>query len=193
MSGAIYIAGAYAHPDCPRRRRGAWPDNDPHFLCDPPTWGICRPDLRANARAGDFIFFVLPRWSALPQMIFAYLKVKEIITHHEAFHRPDLHRKRMLNIRPDGNILADKDGAYNPNDLGWHKGNFEKIKRCYAVGDPASSRYLSGVQIRRKAPEFLNVLEALFGCGGQRAIEYISRKGRHLTAEQAQALVDWLR
>jgi hypothetical protein len=61
MKGYIYIASFFEtvnRSSC--GRKGSEVDNDPHFWTDPPTWGICRNDLRARADVGDFVFFVLP-------------------------------------------------------------------------------------------------------------------------------------
>ena len=96
MPGYIYIASAFEtvnRSSC--GQAGSWIDNDPHFWTDPPTWGICRPDLRAGASEQDVVYFVLPKHGQHPQMIFAYLTIKEIITHAEAFWRPELLSKRM--------------------------------------------------------------------------------------------------
>jgi hypothetical protein len=76
LKGYIYIASAFETVNrsvC--GRKGSWVDNDPHFWTNPPTWGICRNDLRAGAEIGDYVFFVLPRRGRHPQMIFAYLKL----------------------------------------------------------------------------------------------------------------------
>ena len=80
MKGYIYIASAFETVNrsvCGQKR--SWVDNDPHFWTLPPTWGICRNDLRAGAEIGDVIFFVLPRRGRHPQMIFGFLKVAEKI------------------------------------------------------------------------------------------------------------------
>lgn len=135
MKGYIYIASAFETVNrsvC--GQKGSWVDNDPHFWTSPPTWGICRNDLRAGADVGDFVFFVLPRRGRHPQMIFGFLKVVEKISHIEAFPRPDLRSKRMGNKTPNGNIIVDAGGRYNRFDGGAHKQKFEKIKRHYVVG-----------------------------------------------------------
>jgi len=102
MKGYIYIASAFETVNrsaC--GQKGAWIDNDPHFWTSPPTWGICRNDLRAGADVGDVVFFVLPRRGRHPQMIFGYLKIAEKISHLEAFSRPALASKRMGNKVPN--------------------------------------------------------------------------------------------
>jgi len=133
MRGHIYISGVFISVSRIDAHSGITLDNDPHFWEWPPTWGICRPDIRAKANVGDYVFFVLPRRANLPQMIYGYLKIAEIITHAEAFHRPELELKRMGNKNPNGNIIVDRLGEYNRFDLGFHRNNFEKIKRHYAI------------------------------------------------------------
>ena len=62
MKGYIYIASAFDTVNLSTcGQKGSWVDNDPHFWTYPPTWGICRNDIRAKAEEGDSIFFVLPR------------------------------------------------------------------------------------------------------------------------------------
>src|SRR5207302_3597272 len=99
MKGFIYIASAFHTVNRSKcGRGGSWVDNDPHFWTNPPTWGICRNDLRKRADPGDYIFFVLPRHGRHPQMIFGYLRIAEPkITHAAAYHRGDLKSKRMGN------------------------------------------------------------------------------------------------
>ncbi len=193
MKGYIYIASAFetvSRSVC--GKKGSWVDNDPHFWTCPPTWGICRNDLRAGADVGDFVFFVLPRHGRHPQMIFGYLKIAEKISHVEAFPRPDLRSKRMGSKMPNGNIIVDAAGAYNRFDGGAHKHMFEKIKRHYVVGSVVESRMLTSEEIRRFAPKFLGMLSSVLGVQGDRAFDIISRKGRVLTARQVKSLLAWL-
>lgn len=80
MKGRIYISGAFTtvvHSKC--KQLGEL-DNDPHFWESPPTWGICRPDIREllNFKNDNYIFFVLPKKSDLPQMIYGYMKIVDI-------------------------------------------------------------------------------------------------------------------
>jgi|HubBroStandDraft_4_1064222.scaffolds.fasta_scaffold04340_5 hypothetical protein len=59
MEGYIYIASAFEtvnRSTC--GPKGTRVDNDPRFWTSPPTWGICRNDIRAKADQGDFIFFI---------------------------------------------------------------------------------------------------------------------------------------
>jgi hypothetical protein len=194
MKGYIYIASAFETVNrsvC--AQKGAWVDNDPNFWTSPPTWGICRNDLRAGAEVGDYVFFVLPIRRRHPQMIFAYLKIAEKITHLEAFPRADLRRKRMGNKMPNGNIIVDEHGRYNRFDGGAHKHMFDRVKRHYVIGDETASKMLSADEIRRLAPGFLKKLGSIIGVKGDRAIDIISRKGRILTPGQVRALLRWLR
>jgi hypothetical protein len=194
MKGYIYIASAFETVNrsvC--GQKGSWVDNDPHFWTSPPTWGICRNDLRAGAEVGDYVFFVLPIRGRHPQMIFAYLKIAEKITHVEAFSRADLRLKRMGNKMPNGNIIVDEHEGYNRFDGGAHKHMFDRVKRDYVIGDETASRMLSADEIRRLAPGFLKKLGSIVGVRGDRAIDIISRKGRILTPGQVQALLRWLR
>src|SRR3989344_1847713 len=86
VKGYIYIAGSFLNPDTIKCARSSnWIDNDPHIYSKPFTWGICRYDLRNAADPGDYVFFVLPKRSRLPQTIFAYMKISKIITHKEAY------------------------------------------------------------------------------------------------------------
>lgn len=194
MKGYIYIASAFETVNrSPCGQAGSWVDNDPHFWSCPPTWGICRNDLRAGAKVGDFIFFVLPRSGRHPQMIFAYLKIAEKITHAEAFACPELHSKRMGNKMPNGNIIVDSTGGYNRFDGRVHWYKFDKIKKHYVIGDISASRMLTAREIDALTPEFLRKLTSIVGIQGGRAIDIISRKGRILTAWQVQVLLEWLR
>jgi hypothetical protein len=193
VKGYIYIAGAFETVNrsvC--GQKGAWVDNDPHFWTSPPTWGICRNDLRAKAKVGDIVFFVLPRRGRHPQMIFGFLEITETLSHIDAFRRPDLQSKRMGNKTPNGNIIVDAGGGYNRFDGGAHRHKFDRIKSHYAVGCETKSRMLTSEEIRRLAPTFLTTLGSILGVPGARAIDIISRKGRVLTAAQATALVTWL-
>jgi hypothetical protein len=193
MKGYIYIARFFEtvnRSGC--GQKGSAVDNDPHFWTAPPTWGICRNDLRADAEVGDFIFFVLPIRGRHPQMIFGYLRIKENISHVEAFSRLYLRSKRMGNKTPNGNIIVDAKGGYNRFDAGDHKDKFEKIKMHYVIGNELHSRMLSANEIRSLAPQFLNTLRVVLGVSGDRAIDIISRKGRVLTAQQIKSLLAWL-
>jgi len=193
MPGYIYIASAFEtvnRSSC--GQAGSWIDNDPHFWTDPPTWGICRPDLRAGASEKDVVYFVLSKHGRHPQMIFAYLTIKEIITHTQAFARPELLSKRMGNKTPNGNIIVNARGEYNRFDAGMHFDKFDRIKLRYAIGDPAESRMLSSREIQRLAPSFIRQLSCTIGKQGTSAVDFISRKGRKLTLSQVQALMHWL-
>jgi hypothetical protein len=194
MNGYIYIASAFEtvnRSTC--GQKSSWVDNDPHFWTSPPTWGICRNDIRAKTDEGDFIFFVLPRCGRHPQMIFGFLKIEEKISHLEAFSRADLRSKRMGNKMPNGNIIVEAGGKYNRFDAGVHRHKFEKIRRHYAIGSEDESRMLTAEEIWRLAPEFLGKLGAIIGIRGDRAIDIISRKGRTLSAGQVKSLLRWLR
>jgi hypothetical protein len=193
MKGYIYIASSFETVNrsaC--GQRGSWIDNDPHFWTSPPTWGICRPDLRAGANAEDVVLFVLPKNGRHPQMIFAYLTIRDIVTHAEAFACTNLLSKRMGNKTPNGNIIVNASGTYNRFDAGAHLHNFEKIKRRYAIGKTAESRMLSHREIQRLAPSFVQKLSLVIGKNGGRAIDIISRKGRKLAATQVEVLLAWL-
>jgi len=111
MKGYIYTAGSFVTVNrsiC--GQKGSWIDNDPHFWTGPPTWGICRNDLRANVDPDDMIFFVLPLNGRHPQCMFAYLTIERVITHHVAYHDPLLRSKRMGNKHPNGNIIVTAAG-----------------------------------------------------------------------------------
>lgn len=193
MKGYIYIASAFETVNrsvC--GQKGSWVDNDPHFWTSPPTWGICRNDLRARADIGDYIFFVLPRHGRHPQMIFGFLRIEEIVSHNDAFGRADLRSKRMGNKMPNGNIITDAAGGYNRFDGGAHEHKFEKIRRHYVVGSGTESRMLTSEEIRRFAPTFIKTLGSVISVQGERAIDIISRKGRVLTARQVKSLLAWL-
>ena len=194
MKGYIYIASAFETVNrsaC--GQKGSWVDNDPHFWTSPPTWGICRNDLRAGAEIGDYVFFVLPRRGRHPQMIFSYLKIAEKISHLDAFPRLDLRSKRMGNKMPNGNIIVDSEGRYNRYDGNAHRHMFERVKRHYVIGDSSESRMLTAEEIRRLSSGFVPRLTEILGIQGPRAIDIISRKGRILSAAQVKALLAWLR
>jgi hypothetical protein len=197
VKGFIYIASAFHTVNRSKcGRGGAWIDNDPHFWTNPPTWGICRNDLRKRAQPGDYIFFVLPRHARHPQMIFGYMRIAEPkITHTAAYHRADLRSKRMGNKNPNGNILTDGFGNYNRFDGGIHKRQFNRIRDEYAIGDPANARFLNDSAIRSLAPAFVSTLARLVRVPtfpNQRAIDIITRKGRELRPTQVRRLLAWL-
>lgn len=125
-------------------------------------------------------------------MILGFLRIREKISHFEAFSRPELRSKRMGNKIPNGNIIVERDGKYNRFDGGAHKHKFEQIKRHYVVGSETDSRMLTSEEIRHLAPQFLNTLGQIVGIQGNRAIDIISRKGRVLTARQVESLLSWL-
>jgi hypothetical protein len=195
LKGFIYIASAFHTVNRSKcGRGGACVDNDPHFWTtdEPPTWGICRNDLRKRAQIGDYIFFVLPLRGRHPQMIFAYIKVHEKISHLEAYHRPELQSKRMGNKNPNGNIIVNASGKYNRYDAHRHEYKFDRIKDEYVIGDPTQSRMLDDHTIRMLAPTFLAALSSIIGITGSRAIDIISRAGRELDNGQIQRLLSWL-
>src|SRR6266699_1847496 len=108
MKGYIYIASAFETVNrsiC--GRHGSWVDNDPHYWSDPPTWGICRNDLRADAKKGDVVFFVLPRQGRYPPTIFGYLTIEKVVTHATAYYIPSLVSKRMGDKEPNGNTIVN--------------------------------------------------------------------------------------
>ena len=197
MKGFLYIASAFKTVNRSKCGQGGnWIDNDPHFWSDPPTWGICRPDLRKKADIGDYIFYTLPKSSKHPQMIFAYMKIKEIISHVEAFHRVDLRQKRMREAIPNGNIIVDAKGEYNKYDRGAHRNNFIKISQRYVIGDISNFHFLTDKEINRKSKSFLNILNDIldleFKIGeSTRAVDLISRYGRTINADQIEQLVSW--
>jgi hypothetical protein len=193
MQGFIYIAGSFG--TVVRSKCGAgksYIDNDPHFWTNPPTWGICRNDLRKRATLGDYIFFVLPCNASQPQCIFAYLKIKEKISHFDAYRRSNLRSKRMGNKSPNGNIIVDCNGRYNRFDANAHRSKFERIHNEYAVGDQRYSRQLSAAEIFERAPRFMNLLQRVFGRGGNRPIDFISRYGQQLSPAQVRMILRWL-
>jgi hypothetical protein len=195
MKGYIYIASAFETVNrsvC--GQRNGWVDNDPHFWTNPPTWGICRNDLRAAAAAvaGDVIFFVLPKRGKHPQCLFGYLTIEKIVSHLAAYRDPRLRSKRMGNKHPNGNIIVTADGKYNRFDGQVHFYKWEKIARHYAVGCEGSSRLLTAADIQRKAPSFLPVLRKILGKSGDRAIDLISRRGAKLNPEQVAQLLAWV-
>src|SRR6266516_1867300 len=158
----MYIAGAFETVNRSKCGRGkAWIDNDPHFWTSPPTWGICRSDLRRKVNLGDYVFFVLPKHARHPQMIFGYIRVIEKINHVTAFSRANLVTKRMGKKDPNGNIIVNSRGRYNRFDLGAHQRIFEKVKPEYVVGDARSSRFFDDKKIRALAPKFVATLRKI--------------------------------
>lgn len=195
MKGYIYISGAFTTVSRSKCGGAGWLDNDPHFWTQPPTWGICRTDLRRCVRPDDYVFFVLPKAAELPQMVYGYLRVRERITHVEAYHRPGLASKRMGSGRnPNGNIIVTADGQYNPWDgSASHKRRFDAIKAHYVIGDPGESDFLTEAKIKRLAPHFLGFLTKLFSASGSSVFEVISRGGRRLDERQVDRLLLWIR
>lgn len=196
MNGYIYIASAFHTVNRSKcGRGGAWIDNDPHFWTstEPPTWGICRNDIRRKTIKGDFIFYVLPKRGRHPQMIFAWLQVAKKITHLAAYRRRDLVSKRMGNKNPNGNIIVNGRGAYNRFDGGVHKRQFHKLRDEYVIGDRRASAMLDDGKIRFLAPTFLSTLTSIIGVTGNRAIDVITRAGRKLNERQTNDLLTWLK
>lgn len=197
MASHMYIAGSFG-----KGKRGGCgncgggdqcPDNDPHFWTDPPTWGICRPDLRERTDKGEYVFFVSPKnGRGYPQTIFAYMKIADKITHFKAYKRSNLHSKRMSKKMPNGNIIVNGRGGYNKYDRGVHRKRFERIKANYAIGDPKDSRFLGKDEMDRLAPYFLETLKSITGKQGSRAVDIISRYGLRLDNQQAQQLIAWI-
>jgi hypothetical protein len=193
MSNFIYIAGSFETVNRSKCGRGkAWIDNDPHFWSDPPTWGICRNDLRRKTTIGNYVFFVLPKTGKHPQMIFGYMKVEDKISHFDAYHRPQLLSKRMGNKNPNGNIIVDARGQYNRFDAGAHKHIFDKIKKEYVIGKKETSKFLTAKEIKLLSPNFLGKLSQITGKKGNRPIDIISRYGLDLSNSQAQHLIAWI-
>lgn len=194
MKGRIYISGAFTTVSRSKCGGGkGWMDNDPHFWEQPPTWGICRTDYRRVLQEGDYIFFVLPKKSQLPQMVYGYFKIQEKISHLEAFHRPDLRANRMGNKNPNGNIIVDAKGYYNKYDKGVHRSRFEEIRQYYVIGDGEESEFLSEDKIKRLAPDFLDMLNKIFETDKSLIYGVISRGGRRMTAEQVNTLLTWIK
>ena len=191
--GRIYISGAFTTVNRSKCGGGVgWLDNDPHFWTQPPTWGICRTDYRRVIRKGDYIFFVLPKASELPQMIYGYFRVKDKITHVQAFNRPELASKRMGNKNPNGNIIVDVNGQYDRFDGGAHKDRFDKIKLYYVIGDESKSEFLAEKKIRQLAPGFLNALNEIFESKANSVFEVIWRSGRRMSKKKVNQLLAWL-
>ena len=194
MKGRIYISGAFTTVSRSKCGGGkGWLDNDPHFWIQPPTWGICRTDFRRVINEGDYIFFVLPKKSELPQMVYGYFPVVEKMTHMEAYARPALRHKQMGKKNPNGNIIVDADGRYNRFDGGVHKDRFEQIKQYYIVGSEQESEFLTEERIKRLAPGFIMKLNEIFGTDKGSVFGIIGRGGRRMTERQAIHLLRWLR
>jgi hypothetical protein len=193
MGNFIYIAGSFEtvnRSECGRGKASI--DNDPHFWSSPPTWGICRNDLRRKLDVGNYIFFVLPKNGKHSQMIFSYIRAEEKISHIDAYHRSQLVSKRMGNKNPNGNIIVDARGKYNPFDAGAHKHSFNKIKQEYVIGKQGTSKFLSVKKIESLAPYFVSKLSEITGKRGTRTIEIISRYGLELSVSQVQQLISWI-
>lgn len=197
MKGRIYISSAFTNLPAKCKPFGGFVDNDPHFWSQPPTWGICRTDFRRNLDPGDFIFFVLPKnakdaiGSDLPQMIYGYIKIARHINHMTAYNQYP--NKRMKNAIPNGNIIVNQNGLYNPYDLGIHKDHFNEIKEHYIVGDESESKFLKPFEIKRLAPQFIVVLNSIFDTQESDIFKVICRKGRVLDEGQIEILLDWLK
>ncbi|WP_297486713.1 hypothetical protein [Ferrovum sp.] len=189
----MYIAGSFHTVRCSVCGGGKeWIDNDPHYWSSPPTWGICRNDLRRRADVGDYIFFVLPKAAKHSQSIFGYLKVQEKITHTTAYARGKLKSKRMSNKIPNGNIIVDASGRYNRFDAGAHQHMFDRIKDEYVIGEVANSRLLTADEIEALAPDFVSMLQRVFNSLGTTPIDLISRYGQTLSPAQIQAVLEWV-
>lgn len=188
MEGRIYIARVSQNLD-----PSAGPvDTDPHFWNDPPTWGICRADYRAVLDKNDYVFFVSSQNNPnFPSMIFAYMKIRKIITHEKAFKLYPQKRMRV-GARINGNIIVDSKGHYHPGDLGAHEDRFDLFKQHYAVGFKSYSRMLSVDEIRAKAPDFVPILNRIFGTTATTPYGVLNQKGRSMDYQQVQDLLSWL-
>lgn len=216
MKGYIYIASCFQRLHSPSSNKllnqAVIPiDNDPDFRY-PFTWGICRPDLREKVKKGDTIFFVLPKrnnYQNMNQMIFAYITVKEIITHKEAYNRKELYCKRMTNkivgyipfsgkfsrylMAQKGNIIVDKKGEYNPLDK-VHSANFDRIKTKYVIADMSKSKLLTIDEITKLSKSFLQELIKVTKKtnNNSRVIDILSRYGFTLKKYQVNELINWI-
>jgi len=124
-------------------------------------------------------------------MIFGYMKIREKISHLDAYRRPELCKKHMGSKSPNGNIIVSANGHYNKFDKGIHEKRFDRIRRWYVIGDAKNSRMLDPRAIRSLAPNFIPMLHSILGTG-TRAIDIISRYGRCLEANQVNRLLLWL-
>lgn len=193
MKGFIYIASAFESLTSTGCKKDNQIDNDPHIWSKPYTWGICRPDLRERVKKGDYVFYVLGANAKLPQMIFAYFKVQEIISHVDAYFRPTLISKRMADRRINGNIIVDYFGNYNIYDKNYHRDNFDRIKKRYAVADMSNSRVFSKKEIIKKAPEFVKLLNNIFNKSGNKPIDIISKAGiQYISKSKVDKILNWL-
>lgn len=194
MEGRIYIAGAFRNLNFSTCSAGEGKiDNDPHFYIMPPTWGICRTDLRRVCSEGDYIFYVLPKINTVGvQSIFAYLKVTEKMNHVDAFTR--FPQKRMANKKINGNIIVNEDGSYNRFDANQdHRRRFESIKQHYIVGDETASQFLKKEKIMKLGKEFPEYLNNLFDGDSKTIFQIITRGGRILSESQVKKLLQWLK
>ena len=195
VQGYLYIASAFQSLKQSGCTVGGELDNDPHIWRKPYTWGICRPDIRNAVSEGDYIFFVLGKKANLPQMIFAYIKVGEVLTHQQAFHRRELKSKRMIgNKKTEGNIIVNSDGSYNGNDYKIHFKNFDEIKKKYVIADMIHSKVITTQEIVSKAQDFVSFLNKLLDKDGDSPYKIISQKGIWgLKEEQVKQLIGWLK
>ncbi|HZQ09839.1 MAG TPA: hypothetical protein VFD70_24895 [Anaerolineae bacterium] len=193
MKGYIYISRVFK--TIKRAECGGgedWLDNDPHFWKYPPTWGICRTDYRRRVNEGDYVFFVLPKAAKLPQMVYGYFQVREIITHEQAFSHPQLRSKQMGNKNPNGNIIVDANGHYNRFDGGVHRDRFSEIKTYYVIGDNKESEFLTERKIKKLAPDFVDALNGIFDSNQDSVFGVLTRKGRKMSEDQVRRLLAWL-
>jgi len=191
MQGRIYISSAFTNLKYVKCKPNKdWLDNDPHFWNSPPTWGICRTDFRKMLDKDDYIFYVLPKKTEFPQMIYGYIKVVESIPHVEAYER--FPQKRMKNKNPNGNIIVDENGNYNRFDNEDHKERFEQIKNYYVVGDKNNSKFLKPEEIIKLSKTFLSTLQKVFNSNATDIFSIIGRKGRILDEQQIIFLLKWL-
>lgn len=190
MKGYIYIEGYFKTVNI----LDPVLDNDPHFWVSPPTWGICRNDLRKCMEVGDYIFFVLPKYSNYgpnAQMIFGYFKVEKIISHSQA--HTEYPQKRMKRGKVNGNIIVDEIGLYNRFDKGIHKDKFNEIKYYYVVGSLKNSEFLPQEKLKKLAPKFRMTLNSIFNADKKGIHNIITRKGRRLNPQQIVKLLEFLR
>ena len=194
IKGYIYIASAFENLKPTGCVIDGEVDNDPHIWTKPYTWGICKYPNRNNVNKGDYVFFVLGSQSKLPQMIFAYIRVGEIVTHYQAYHMEILKSKRMTGDKKfEGNVLVDSHGNYNIHDKGVHKKTFRKIRFKYVIADMNHSRSLKRNEIVAKAKDFVGRLNKILHKKGNTPYQIITRGGRIITEEQTNQLLEWLK
>jgi hypothetical protein len=159
------------------------------YLGEIPTFGACRPDLRKNVMAGDYLFVVSGKVRNIPQYIMGAFEVDDKLDSSVAFARfPKQHLHKREDGQLDGNIILDSQGEQHPLDN--HK-NFEGRKNNYVVCKKESLVLKMPSEILRGREKTMAILQEIFGKAGTIPWDIIGRMSK-LDDQQVTSLLKLL-